>query len=246
MKRVKLIVAYDGTNYSGWQLQENAVTIEEKLNEAIKDLTGEEIEVTGASRTDAGVHSLGNVCVFDTESPIPGEKFSYALNARLPKDIVVQNSCEVSDEFHPRFCDSRKTYEYRILNRKFPDPTRRNDTYFYHYALDVEAMQKAAAFLVGEHDFKSFASVHMQAKTSVRTIYSCTVRRDESDVIRIRITGNGFLYNMVRIIAGTLIEVGAGKREAASIKEMLLAVDRQTAGPTAPACGLTMIGIEYL
>lgn len=244
MKRVKLVVAYDGTNYSGWQLQKNAVTIEQKLNEALSDLLGEEIMVTGASRTDAGVHSLGNVCVFDTKTRIPAEKICYALNARLPEDIVVQDSCEVSSDFHPRAGKSRKTYEYRVLNRNLPDPTRRRDTYFYHYPLDVEAMAKAASYLEGEHDFKSFCSVHAQVETTVRTIYSCRVYKDE-DVIRIRVTGNGFLYNMVRIIAGTLIEVGAGKRQPEEIPDMLEKTDRSVAGPTAPAHGLTMLGIEY-
>ena len=242
--RVKLVVAYDGTNYSGWQLQKNAVTIEQKLNEALSDLLGEEILVTGASRTDAGVHSLGNVCVFDTQTRIPAEKICYALNSRLPEDIVVQDSCEVAEDFHPRAGKSSKTYEYRVLNRKLPDPTRRRDTYFYHYDLDVEAMAKAAAYLEGEHDFKSFCSVHAQVETTVRTIYSCTVTK-EDDMIRIRVTGNGFLYNMVRIIAGTLIEVGAGKRQPEDIVTMLEATDRCAAGPTAPAHGLTMIGIVY-
>ena len=244
MKRVKLIVAYDGTNYSGWQLQKNAVTIEQKLNEALFDLLGEEIQVTGASRTDAGVHSLGNVCVFDTNTRMPAEKISYALNTRLPDDIVVQSSCEVDADFHPRAGKSAKTYEYRILNREFRDPTRRLNTYFYHYELNIEAMQRAASYLEGEHDFKSFCSVHAQVETTVRTIYQCTVSRIE-DEIHIRVTGNGFLYNMVRIIAGTLIEVGAGKRQPEEIKKMLEATDRQTAGPTAPAHGLMMIGIEY-
>lgn len=244
MKRVKLVVAYDGTNYSGWQLQKNAVTIEQKLNEALTDLLGEEILVTGASRTDAGVHSLGNVCIFDTETRIPAEKICYALNSRLPEDIVVQDSCEVAADFHPRAGKSSKTYEYRILNRTFPDPTRRRDTYFYHFPLDVEAMQKGAGYLEGEHDFKSFCSVHAQVESTVRTIYSCTVQKDE-DVIKIRVTGNGFLYNMVRIIAGTLIEVGAGKTAPEDILMMLEKTDRTVAGPTAPAHGLTMIGIEY-
>lgn len=242
--RVKLVVAYDGTNYSGWQLQKNAVTIEQKLNEALTDLLGEEIVVIGASRTDAGVHSLGNVCVFDTDTRIPAEKICYALNSRLPEDIVVQDSCEVASDFHPRAGKSSKTYEYRVLNRTLPDPTRRRDTYFYHYDLDVDAMAKAASLLEGEHDFKSFCSVHAQVETTVRTIYSCTVAKN-GDVIRIRVTGNGFLYNMVRIIAGTLIEVGAGKRKPEEIISMLEATDRCSAGPTAPAHGLTMIGIQY-
>jgi tRNA pseudouridine38-40 synthase len=244
MKRVKLTVAYDGTNYCGWQVQPNGVTIEEKLNTALRELFHEEIKVTGASRTDAGVHSLGNVCVFDTEAKMPADKICYALNQRLPDDIVVIDSCEVAGDFHPRFSKSRKTYEYRILNRRFPDPTRRLDTHFYHYPLDVAAMQKAAQYLTGEHDFKSFASVHMQSETSVRTIYSCTVQKD-NDIITIRVTGNGFLYNMVRIIAGTLIKVGAGDICPEQMPNILAACDREAAGPTAPARGLTMIGLEY-
>lgn len=244
MKRVKLTVAYDGTNYCGWQLQSNGVTIEEKLNQALGSLFGEEIRVIGASRTDAGVHSLGNVCIFDTAARMPAEKISYALNQRLPDDIVVVDSCEVDAGFHPRFSKSRKTYEYRILNRRFPDPTRRLDTLFFHHPLQVERMQRAAAYLVGEHDFKSFASVHMQAETSVRTIYACEVKKC-GDVICIRVTGNGFLYNMVRIIAGTLIKVGAGDIEPEEMESILTACDRSAAGPTAPAHGLTMIGLEY-
>jgi tRNA pseudouridine38-40 synthase len=243
--RVKLTVAYDGTNYCGWQIQPNGVTIEEKLNEAVSSLFGQPIRVTGASRTDAGVHSLGNVCAFDVDTRMPAEKISYALNQRLPEDIVVIDSAQVPEDFHPRFSKSRKTYEYRILNRRFPDPTRRLDTYFFHYPLDAARMQKAAAYLVGEHDFKSFASVHMQSETSVRTIYRCEVTRDENDIITISVTGNGFLYNMVRIIAGTLVKVGTGDIAPEAMEEILAACDRSAAGPTAPANGLTMIGLTY-
>lgn len=242
--RVKMVVAYDGTNYCGWQIQPNGVTIEQKLNEALTDLLQEPIKVTGASRTDAGVHSLGNVCIFDTNTRMPAEKISYALNTRLPEDIVVQDSCQVPESFHPRFSKSRKTYEYRILNQKFRNPTRRLDTHFYYYDLDVEAMQRAAAYLVGEHDFKSFASTGGQAETSVRTIYSLDVEKRDS-IITIRVKGNGFLYNMVRIIAGTLIKVGAGEILPEEIPVILEAKDRSAAGPTAPAKGLTMIGLEY-
>lgn len=243
--RVKLTVAYDGTNYNGWQIQPNGVTIEEKLNDALSDLLGERIQVIGASRTDAGVHALGNVCCFDTDTRMPAEKISYALNQRLPEDIVVQESCEVPDAFHPRYAKSRKTYEYRILNRQFRLPTRRLDTYFYYYPLDVERMQEAAHFFEGEHDFKSFASTHMQALTSVRSIERCLVEK-QGDVITIRVTGNGFLYNMVRILAGTLVQVGAGELAPEDIPRILAARDRSAAGPTAPAHGLTMIGIVYL
>ena len=245
MKRVRMRVAYDGTNYCGWQIQPNGVTIEEKLNEALSQLLGEEITVTGASRTDSGVHSLGNVCIFDTNTKMPAEKISFALNQRLPEDIVVIESMEVAADWHPRYVKSRKTYEYRILNRTFRNPTRRLDTHFYHYPLDVERMNQAAQYLVGEHDFCSFASVKRQTETSVRTIYRCEVTRDMEDVITISVTGNGFLYNMVRIIAGTLIKVGAGDIEPEQIPEILAACDREAAGPTAPANGLTMIGLEY-
>lgn len=242
--RVKMVVAYDGTNYCGWQIQPNGVTIEQKLNEALSDLFQTPIKVTGASRTDAGVHSLGNVCIFDVETRMPAEKISYALNQRLPEDIVVQNSCEVSEAFHPRFSKSRKTYEYRILNRKFRLPTRRLDTYFYYYDLDTGKMQQAAKYLEGEHDFKSFCSINSQAETTVRTIYHCDVFK-EGEIITIRVTGNGFLYNMVRIIAGTLIKVGAGELTPQDMIKILEATNRDAAGPTAPAHGLTMIGLQY-
>ena len=191
------------------------------------------------------VHSLGNVAIFDTNTRIPAEKISFALNQKLPEDIVVQESAEVAADFHPRFCDSRKTYEYRILNRKFPIPTMRKDTYFYYRPLDVTAMQKAAEYLVGEHDFKSFCTVGAQVETTVRTIYALTVTREE-DLIKIRVTGNGFLYNMVRILAGTLISVGIHEREPEDMERILAACDRTAAGPTAPACGLTMIGISNI
>ena len=240
-----LIVAYEGTNYHGWQVQPNGVTIEGVLNEKLSELLGEEIMVTGASRTDSGVHSLGNVAVFDTNARMPADKISYALNQRLPEDIVVQESREVAEDFHPRKCKSTKTYEYRILNRRFPIPTLRKDTYFYYRPLDIEKMQQAADYLVGTHDFKSFCSIHTQALDTVREIYSCKVFKNE-EVITIRVMGAGFLYNMVRIIAGTLIQVGIGEIAPKEISLILEKCDRAAAGPTAPAHGLTMIGIDYL
>lgn len=244
MKRVRLIVAYEGTNYCGWQVQPNGITIEEVLNRELSALLKETIHVTGASRTDAGVHSRGNVAVFTTDTQIPPEKISYALNQRLPEDIVIQRSEEVPLDWHPRYQESQKTYEYKILNRTFPDPLRRRDTYFFYRPLMIEKMQSAAAYLEGEHDFKSFCSVRAQVESTVRTIYSCTVTK-EQDLITIRVTGNGFLYNMVRIIAGTLIEVGLGTIEPDQIPERLRAENREAAGPTAPPQGLTMIGIDY-
>lgn len=245
MRRIKLVVAYDGTNYCGWQLQPNGVTIEGMLNNALSELLREDIQVIGASRTDAGVHSLGNVAVFDTAARIPPEKICYALNQRLPEDIVVQSSSEVPFDFHPRRCYSEKTYEYRILNRKIPDPTIRHNTYFYYRHLDVEKMQQAAGDLVGRHDFKSFCSARTSVEDTVREILLCTVERSVKDIVTIRVTGTGFLYNMVRIIAGTLISVGVGEIKPEALSEILVKRDRSAAGPTAPAKGLTMQEIKY-
>ena len=245
MKRVKLVVAYDGTAYHGWQIQPGAKTIEGELNRTLSELLQEEIQVIGASRTDSGVHALCNVAVFDTDTRIPAEKLSYALNQRLPEDIRIQSSCEVETDFHPRHCDSRKTYEYRILNREFPLPTRRLYSYFTYVPLDVSRMKKAASYLIGEHDFKSFCATAEVVESTVRTLYEASVIR-ETDEIVIRVCGNGFLYNMVRIIAGTLMEVGRGNLEPERMKEILEAKDRAAAGPTAPACGLTLVNYEFL
>ena len=294
-RRILLRVAYDGTNYHGWQLQPNAATIEGELNRALCALTGEEIVVTGASRTDAGVHALGNVAVFDTTSRIPAEKFSYALNQRLPEDIVIQSSKQVADDFHPRHCDCRKTYEYDILNRTFPLPAYRNTAYFLYGTLNIEAMRKACQAFLGEHDFASFCAAGAQVQTTVRTIYSLEVEcrplteagtpvppasgeavnaavgksgeqvqqaqpasgeaairaaggtnaGSADQLLTIRVKGNGFLYNMVRIIAGTLVEVGRGHIKPEEVAGIIAAKDRAKAGPTAPARGLRLVEIEY-
>lgn len=316
-RRILLQVAYDGTNYHGWQLQPNAATIEGELNRALCALTGEEIVVTGASRTDAGVHALGNVAVFDTTSRIPAEKFSYALNQRLPEDIVIQSSKQVADDFHPRHCDCRKTYEYDILNRTFPLPAYRNTAYFLYGTLNIEAMRRACQAFLGEHDFASFCAAGAQVQATVRKIYSLEVEcrplteagtpvppasgeavnaadgkhgeqvqqaqsasgemlnaaAGESDeqvqqaqpesgetaipaaggvnagsadqLLTIRVKGNGFLYNMVRIIAGTLVEVGRGHIKPEEVAGIIAAKDRAKAGPTAPARGLRLVEIEY-
>lgn len=280
-RRILLRVAYDGTNYHGWQVQPNAKTIEGELNRVLTQLTGEEIQVTGASRTDAGVHALGNVAVFDTVSKIPAEKFSYALNQRLPEDIVIQASLQVADDFHPRHCDCRKTYEYDILNRTFPLPAYRNTAYFLYGDLDLDAMRKACQAFLGEHDFASFCAAGAQVQTTVRTIYSLEVleqplavtgrgskpasevtgadpicqptetaaveqsQRSPERLMTIRVRGNGFLYNMVRIIAGTLVEVGRGHIRPEEIEGIIAACDRAKAGPTAPARGLRLVEIKY-
>ena len=245
LRRIKLVLAYDGTNYCGWQVQPNGMSIQEMLQKHIEELTGEKIMLTGASRTDSGVHALGQVAVFDTTKIWPAERFVPALNQRLPKDIVIQSAEEVPMDFHPRYQNTLKTYEYRILNREFPLPMYRNNTYFCYRKLDLEKMQQAAEYLRGEHDFKSFCATAAVVETTVRTIYELTVSRQE-DIIIIRVTGNGFLYNMVRIIAGTLLQAGMGMIEPEEIKTILAAKERSAAGPTAPAQGLTMIGIEYL
>lgn len=244
MKRVLLEVAYDGTNYCGWQVQNNGETIEGVLNRELSSLFGQEIAVIGASRTDSGVHALGNVAVFDTEARMPGEKMAYALNSRLPEDIRIQRSFEVPLDFHPRKTTCIKTYEYRILNREFELPSLRLNSYFFRRRLDAEAMRAACPYFIGEHDFKSFCSIHTQAETTVRTIYSLSVER-EGELLIIRVTGNGFLYNMVRILAGTLIQVGLGAAAPEKVAAMIAARDRQAAGPTAPARGLTLVGMRY-
>ncbi len=244
-KRVKLTVAYDGTRYNGWQEQPNGETIEGVLNRQLTQLLGEPVRVTGASRTDAGVHALCNVAVFDTKARIPADKISYALNQRLPKDIRVRRSEEVDMDFHPRKGESRKTYEYRIDNETFPNPLKRLYSHFTYVPLDVRLMREAAFYLVGTHDFKSFCNPATAAESTVRTIYSLTVEKEDTDIV-IRICGGGFLYNMVRIIAGTLMEVGRGRYEPEQVRKILEAKDRRAAGPTAPAGGLCLVSLEYL
>lgn len=244
MKRIKLIIAYDGTAYCGWQLQPGMPTIEAELNKALSSLLGEEIVVIGASRTDSGVHALGNVAVFDTKSAMPAEKVCLAVNQRLPEDIRVQSSSEVSCDFHPRKTVSEKTYEYCIYNNRIGLPTKRLYSTHIYYELDVALMQEAAKYLLGEHDFKSFCSVKTQVVDTVRIIHQLTVTRTV-DNITISVTGGGFLYNMVRIIAGTLIEVGRGAYPPEKVRGILEGCDRSLAGPTALAQGLTLIKIEY-
>ena len=243
-KRIRLWVAYDGTNYHGWQIQKNGITIESELNRAISDLLGEEIQVIGASRTDAGVHALGNVAVFDTDSPIPAGKYAYAINARLPEDIRVTKSEEVPKDWHPRKCESRKTYEYRIFLGEILQPVKRLYCHHVYRPLDVEAMQRAASFLMGEHDFKSFCQENVQVESTVRTLYEASVLQSGEELV-IRVTGNGFLYNMVRIIVGTLLEVGYGRLAPETIPQILDKKDRSAAGPTAPAKGLTLVKYEF-
>lgn len=244
MKRVLLCVSYDGTGYSGWQVQKNAPTIEGELNKAIYELTDETVEVIGASRTDAGVHGLCNMAVFDTNSPIPADKFSFAINTKLPDAVRVVWSCGVDDDFHPRHRLTEKTYEYHIYNAEFMPPTKRLYAFHEKRPLSVEAMQQAANYLVGEHDFASFCSAGSTAETTVRNVISISVTRNHDEVV-IKVTGNGFLYNMVRIIAGTLMWTGMGVRTPEDVRHILEACDRSLAGPTAPAHGLILADFKF-
>ena len=245
MKRVYLTVAYDGTAYHGSALQEHEPeTIEAYLNRAVKGATGEDSLVIGASRTDAGVHARGAVFVFDTESSIPPDRFIYVLNHLLPDDIRIRESKEVPADFHPRKQPCSKTYCYRILNSEVEDPTRRLYTWHMPRALDIVGMQAAAEYLVGEHDFTSFCATASTAPDRVRTITALDVGRHGDEVI-ITVAGNGFLYNMVRIIAGTLVQIGWGWREPGEMKEILEGRDRALAGATAPPQGLMLVGYEF-
>ena len=244
MKRVKLVVAYDGTAYHGWQFQPEQPTIEGVLNWALEDLLNEDTEVIGASRTDTGVHALGNVCVFDTESRIPGEKFAAALNTRLPEDIRIMHSEECEPDFHPRYDAHDKLYEYRITRTKTMLPTKRLYSTHIYYPLDVQRMRQAASYLVGRHDFAAFCSAGSTVKDTVRTVLAVDVVEENEDLL-IRVKGEGFLYNMVRIIAGTLINVGSGRMKPEAVKNAVMGASRELSGPTAPAKGLTLVEINY-
>lgn len=243
--RVRIKVAYDGTAYHGWQVQKNGDTIEAQLNRHLSELLGEKIQVIGASRTDSGVHALCNIAVFDTHTRMPAGKISYAMNQRLPEDIRIQESVQVADDFHPRKCKSIKTYEYKIWRGEFPMPTQRLYSHFMYTPVNVELMREAAAYLEGKHDFKSFCSMDSQAESTVRTIYKIELIED-GNMLKIRISGSGFLYNMVRIIVGTLIEFGREKYPTEKMPEILEARDRQQAGPTMPAKGLTLVQYDFL
>ncbi len=245
MRRVRLFVAYDGTDYCGWQVQPNGITVEEVLNRELGRLTGEDIRVIGASRTDSGVHALMNVAVFDTESSIPPERMAYALNQRMPEDIIITRSDEVALDWHPRYQDKvRKTYEYHIYNAPAPNPLKRKYSAFVSFPMDVGKMREGAKYLVGEHDFVSFCNVRTNVTDTVRKVESIGITKNGGDIV-IRITGNGFLYNMVRIIAGTLIRVGRGFYGPEKVKEILEEKKRTAAGVTAPANGLVLVEIEY-
>jgi tRNA pseudouridine38-40 synthase len=244
MRNIKLIIEYDGSRYHGWQSQTNAITIQEILEKSIKKLTGEECSIIGSGRTDVGVHALGQVANLTTTSTIPAEKFSYALNTMLPEDIVVKSSQEVDINFHSRFDAKAKRYSYYIFNSTFPSALLRNKVWHVPYSIDVALMEKAALFLKGTHDFSAFRAAGSTVKTSVRTIMDILVSSNRN-IIEISILGDGFLYNMVRIIVGTLIEVGRGKRDVYDVPNILESKDRSKAGITAPAHGLYLVEVFY-
>ncbi|MBO8169422.1 MAG: tRNA pseudouridine(38-40) synthase TruA [Thermoanaerobacteraceae bacterium] len=247
MQKIKLVVQYDGTEFNGWQIQSKqsqSRTVQYELERALKALTGEAIRVEAAGRTDAGVHARGQVVSFATTSLVPVDRYPVALNSLLPEDIVVVSSEAVDEGFHARYWAKKKTYVYRIINRPFPDVFWRRYAYHIRSPLDVARMQEAACHFEGEHDFRSFCASGSSVKNYVRRVEECMVQR-QGDLIALSITGDGFLYNMVRIIAGTLIEVGLGKRSAAEIPEIIEARDRKTAGHTAPAHGLTLEKVIY-
>lgn len=244
MKRILLTISYDGTNYSGWQKQKNAVTVQGEFDKACSTLFKTDVESIGASRTDAGVHALGQRAVIDVDTSIPAEKIPLALNPLLPDDIVVTHAEEVGADFNPRFKALKKTYEYSIYNAPFRNPLYRNYSEYVRCELDLDSMRTACEAFVGEHDFRAFCASGNSSKTTVRTIYSLDVEKD-GDFIKIRVTGNGFLYNMVRIIAGTLIYVGEGRIAPDDLPEIIASGDRRKAGKTAGPSGLVLVKIMY-
>ena len=244
MKNIFLKVSYDGTNYCGWQKQNNAVSIQQTLEKAISNITREDIELIASGRTDSGVHALGQICNFKTGSNIPSQKFAYAINSKLPKDIRVIESKEVDFAFNARFTAKKKTYMYRIYNSEISSP------FYYKYSmqvaqkLDMDLMSKNVKMLIGTYDWTSFYTYETNnPKNPVRTIYSADILKD-SDMITFEIEGNGFLYNMVRIIVGTLIDIGLNKNER-DIKRIIEKKDRSYAGATAKPQGLFLKEVCY-
>ena len=244
MRNIKLIIEYDGKEYKGWQKQPNKLNIQGEIEKAIETVTGEKVELIGSGRTDAGVNAENQVANFKTESKIETSKIPYALNSQLKKSIIIKSAEEVDERFHSRYGCKRKTYQYTINNTEHGTAIYRNMQYHFSIKLDEKKMNEAVKYLIGEHDFKSFKASGTSSKSSVRTIYDAKVWR-EGDLIKIELTGNGFLYNMIRIIAGTLVDVGTGKIQPIEVKKILEAQDRTKAGKTLPACGLCLMNVEY-
>lgn len=244
MRNVKLTIEYDGTNYCGWQKQNNEKTIQEEIEKAIYKAVGEVVEVIGSSRTDAGVHARGMVANFKTNATIPFDKFKYAINDKLPDDIAIIESEEVSEDFHARYDSKGKTYCYSIINRQQKPAIERNYVYHFKWDLDIEKMREACKYFIGKHDFKAFRSLGSSVKTTERTIKELYIE-SEGEKINIFITADGFLYNMVRIIVGTLLKVGRGKIPVEDIEKIILLGDRKKAGPCVPAQGLILEKVYY-
>lgn len=245
MKNIKLIIEYDGKDFNGWQKQPNKLNIQGTIEQAIKKITGEEVELNASGRTDAGVHSLGQVANFKTNSELPIEKWPLALNANLKKTIVIKSAEKVDENFHSRLTCKKKTYRYVINNSKYGTAIYRNLETHIPQKLDIESMQKAVKYFEGEHDFKAFKASGTSAKSSVRTIYKADVIQMPEDRIYIELTGNGFLYNMVRIISGTLVDVGLGKINPDEIPGIIESKEREKAGKTLPPQGLYLLNVEY-
>jgi tRNA pseudouridine38-40 synthase len=242
--RVKVIVEYDGSHYSGWQRQINSdTTVQQTIERCLCKLTGKSITIHGAGRTDAGVHAVGQVFHFDEDS-IPADKYASALNSKLPHDIRAISSEAVFDDFHSRFDAKGKKYRYRILNQKRPIVLQRNYAWRVYQDLDIDKMRMAAADLLGEHDFSSFMAARSFVHTSVREIYSIDIEKNREEII-IDVYGNGFLRSMVRIIAGTLVEMGHGQKDYRDMKKIIADKNRLSAGITAPASGLYLMEVEY-
>ncbi len=242
--KVKLTVSYDGADYCGWQVQPNGVTVQQKIEEAVFSATGESVRVTGSGRTDAGVHAVGQVAHFETECTIPPEKIYRALNVYLPQDIRVIKSERADDNFHACNCAKKKTYCYSFYKSEVELPLYDRYAVMLDKSPDINLMKETARIFVGEHDFKAFCSSGSGAKTTVRTIYNIDIKEDGAR-LSISVTGNGFLYNMVRIMVGTLLEVGYGKIPVQEINEMLATGNRTLGGKTLPAKGLCLINVEY-
>lgn len=244
IRKIKLTIAYDGFPYHGWQIQPGCPTIEQTVEDALENLTGQKVELTGASRTDAGVSALGQTTVFQIDSPIPTENFAKAITHRLPTDITVVEAVEVPPDFDVIKDVKSKLYRYTIFTGEVRPVLQIRHCWHIPEKLDVAAMAKAAAFLVGKKDFKSFAAAADKRESSVRTIFRCDISTEES-WIYIDVEGDGFLYNMVRNIVGTLVEAGVGRMEPEKMTDILDAKDRTAAGPIAPAEGLCLMWIKY-
>lgn len=244
MKYYKLTISYNGKNYSGWQIQKNANTIQEEMMNAGHKFMKDEFTITGASRTDSGVHALGQVAVLATNTVLETGRIPLAFNAHLPKDIVVWKIEEVNEDFHPRYQNVRKKYRYKIYNNAYPIPQYLHYALYYYKPLDIEKMKEGIMYLIGTHDFLGFTSSKNTLEDTVRTIYDAKIDVKEQE-ISIEVEGDGFLYNMVRIIAGTLLDIGCNRKKPEVIQQMIKEKDRSLGGKTAPAHGLTLVSIDY-